>query len=50
LDGSKVDNVGVLPVPVPEISTSNQILEVCGLGIVGFAASRLRKRNRFRKV
>jgi hypothetical protein len=48
--GSKVDNVGVLPVPVPEISTFNQILEICGLGIVGFAASRLRKRNRFRKV
>jgi hypothetical protein len=50
LNGTKVDNVGVLPVPVPEISTFNQILEVCGLGIVGFAASRLRKRNRFRKV
>ena len=49
-NGSKVDNVGVLPVPVPEISTFNQILEVCGLGIVGFAASRLRKRNRYRKV
>jgi len=48
--GTKVDNVGVLPVPVPEISTFNQILEICGLGIVGFAASRLRKRNRFRKV
>jgi hypothetical protein len=39
-----------LPVSVPEMSTFNQILEVCGLGIVGFAASRLRKRNRFRKV
>ncbi len=49
-NGSKVDNVGVIPVPVPEISTSSQILEVCGLGIVGFAASSLRKRNRFRKV
>jgi hypothetical protein len=48
--GTKVDNVGVLPVPVPEISTFDQILEVCGLGIVGFAASRLRKRDRFRKV
>jgi len=50
LNGTKVDNVGVLPVPVPEISTFNQILEICGLGIVGFAASWLRKRNRFRKV
>jgi hypothetical protein len=49
-NGSKVDNVGVIPVPVPEISTFNQILEICGLGIVGLAASRLRKRNRFRKV
>jgi hypothetical protein len=50
LNGTKVDNVGVLPVPVPEISTFSQILEMCGLGIVGFAASCLRKRNRFRKV
>ena len=50
LNGTKGDNVGVLPVPVPEISTFNQILEICGLGIVGFAASWLRKRNRFRKV
>ena len=49
-NGSKVDNVGVIPVPVPEISTFNQILEICGLGIVGFAVSWLRKRNRFRKV
>ena len=48
--GNKIDNVGVIPVPVPEISTFNQILEVCGLGIVGFAASWLRQRNRFRKV
>ena len=48
--GNKIDNVGVIPVPVPEISTFSQILEVCGLGIVGFAASSLRKRNRFRKV
>jgi hypothetical protein len=48
--GTKVDNVGVIPVPVPEISTFNQILEICGLGIVGFAASWLRKRNRFTKV
>ena len=48
--GNKIDNVGVIPVPVPEISTFSQILEVCGLGIVGFAASWLRKRNRFRKV
>ena len=48
--GTKVDNVGVVQVPVPEISTFNQILEICGLGIVGFAASRLRKRNRFIKV
>src|SRR4029077_2877007 len=46
----RVDNVGVLPVPMPETSTFNQILEVCGLGIVGFSASWLRKRNRFRKV
>ena len=48
--GNKIDNVGVIPVPVPEISTFSQILEICGLGIVGFAASWLRKRNRFRKV
>jgi hypothetical protein len=43
LNGTKVDNVGVLPVPVPEISTFNQILEVCGLGVVGFVASWLGK-------
>jgi hypothetical protein len=48
--GGHVDNVGVIPVPVPEMSASSQILEVCGLGIVGFAVSSLRKRNRFRKV
>jgi len=48
--GTKVDNVGVVPVPVPEISTFNQIIEICGLGIVGFAVSWLRKRNRPQKV
>ncbi len=49
-NGTKVDNVGVIPVPVPEISAFSQILEICALGIFGFAASSLRKRNRFRKV
>jgi len=49
-NGTKVDNVGVVPVPVPEISAFGQILEICALGIVGFAASSLRRRNRFRRV
>ena len=47
--GGKIDNVGVVPVPVPEISTFSQILEICAVGVVGFAVSSLRKRNRFRK-
>jgi hypothetical protein len=49
-NGRKVDNVGVIPVPVPDVSTFSQILEVCGLGILGFAVSSLRNRNRARKV
>lgn len=44
--GSKVDNVGRVSVPVPEMSALLPILSVCGAGFVASVPSLLRRRKR----
>ena len=43
--GSKVDNVGSVSVPVPEMSALLPILSVCGAGFFSMLPSLLRRRN-----
>ena len=43
--GTKVNNVGTISVPVPEMSALAPIIGVCGLGMIGFATSMLRRRQ-----
>ena len=43
--GTKVDNVGNIAVPVPEMSALAPMIGICGLGMVGFATSLLRRRQ-----
>jgi hypothetical protein len=43
--GTKVDNVGSVSVPVPEMSALLPILSVCGAGLVSLLPSLLRRRN-----
>lgn len=43
--GTKVSNVGTISVPVPEMSALAPMIGVCGLGMIGFATSMLRRRQ-----
>jgi hypothetical protein len=43
--GTKVNNVGVVSVPVPEMSALAPMIGICGLGLIGFVNSYLRKRR-----
>ena len=43
--GSKIDNIGLISVPVPEMSALAPIIGICGLGIVGYFGSLLRRRT-----
>lgn len=42
---TKVDNVGNIAVPVPEMSALAPMIGVCGIGVAGFVSSRLRRRQ-----
>ena len=43
--GTKVNNVGTISVPVPEMSALAPMIGVCGLGMIGFATSMFRRRQ-----
>ena len=43
--GTKVNNVGTVSVPIPEMSALAPMIGVCGLGMIGFATSILRRRQ-----
>jgi hypothetical protein len=43
--GTKINNVGTVSVPVPEVSALAPIIGICGLGMIGFATSILRRRQ-----
>ena len=43
--GTKVNNVGIVSVPVPEMSALAPMIGVCGIGLIGFLTSFLRKRR-----
>ena len=43
--GTKIDNIGTVGVPVPEMSALAPVIGVCGLGFIGFFTSLLRRRN-----
>jgi hypothetical protein len=42
--GTKVSNIGLVGVPVPEMSALMPVLAICGLGLLGFVGS-LRRRT-----
>jgi hypothetical protein len=44
--GTKVDNVGQISVPIPEMSALFPILSVCGAGVVASIPSLLRRRKK----
>jgi len=44
--GTKVDNVGTISVPIPEMSALFPILSVCGAGVVASIPSLLRRRKK----
>src|SRR3954469_9271575 len=44
-DGTKVDNVGQITVPIPEMSALLPILSVCGAGLIASVPSLLRRRK-----
>ena len=44
--GTKVDNVGQISVPIPEMSALFPILSVCGAGIAASVPSLLRRRKK----
>jgi hypothetical protein len=44
--GTKIDNVGVVSVPVPEMSALFPILSVCGAGVAASIPSLLRRRKK----
>lgn len=44
--GSKIDNIGFVNVPVPEMSALSPIIGLCGLGAIGYFSSILRRRVR----
>ncbi|MDQ6765125.1 MAG: hypothetical protein M3Z22_03365 [Verrucomicrobiota bacterium] len=43
--GTKISNIGLVSVPVPEMSALAPIIGVCGLGFIGVFSSMLRRRN-----
>ena len=43
--GTKIDNIGSVTVPVPEMSALMPILGVCGMGVAGLATSLWRRRQ-----
>lgn len=43
--GTKIDNIGTVGVPVPEMSALAPIIGVCGLGMIGFVSSAIRRRR-----
>ncbi len=43
--GTKIDNIGSVGVPVPEMSALAPIIGVCGLGFIGLVSSLLRRRQ-----
>ncbi|MBA2585696.1 MAG: hypothetical protein H0U99_04355 [Chthoniobacterales bacterium] len=43
--GSKIDNIGEVTVPVPEMSALTPMLAICGLTIVGLMTSRWHRRT-----
>jgi hypothetical protein len=43
--GTKIDNIGTIAVPVPEMSALAPIIGVCGLAVLGFFSSMLRRRR-----
>ena len=45
LAGTKIDNIGTVGVPVPEMSALAPIIGICGLGVAGFFTSALRRRR-----
>ncbi len=42
--GSKIDNIGLISVPVPEMSALGPIIGFCSLGAIGYLSSLLRRR------
>jgi hypothetical protein len=44
-DGTKIANIGTVGVPVPEMSSLAPIIGVCGLGLLGFVSSLVRRRQ-----
>lgn len=44
-DGTKIDNVGQITVPIPEMSALLPILSVCGAGLIASVPSFLRRRK-----
>ncbi len=45
LAGTKIDNIGTVGVPVPEMSALAPIIGICGIGFAGFMTSFLRRRR-----
>ena len=43
--GTKIDNIGSVTVPVPEMSALAPMLGICGLGVAGIATSIWRRRQ-----
>jgi hypothetical protein len=43
--GTKVDNIGMIDVPVPEMSALLPILSVCGAGLLSLVPSFVRRRR-----
>ncbi len=41
---TKIDNIGFVSVPVPEMSALSPIIGVCGFGAIGYLSSLLRRR------
>lgn len=45
LTGTKIDNIGLAQVPVPEMSALSPIIGLCGLGALGYFGSLFRRRT-----
>lgn len=43
--GSKIDNIGMVSVPVPEMSALAPIIGICGLSAIGYLRALLRRRK-----
>jgi hypothetical protein len=43
--GTKIDNIGLVGVPVPEMSALAPIIGLCGLAAIGYVSSLLRRRQ-----